>query len=99
MAEIVSQGQGFTSQRRRWIEVIAAVLVGAAVAIAIAWAAFAASTPTVVTQTGAPAEYLQEPGLLDQRSGERGVVNVTIPGNTLLDPALQEHRRGEREGN
>lgn len=99
MAEIVSQGQGFTSQRRRWIEVIAVVLVGAAVAIAIAWAAFAASTPTVVNQTRTPVEYLQEPGLLDQRGGERGGVDVTIPGNDLLDPALQEHRRGEREGN
>jgi hypothetical protein len=99
MAEIVSQGHGFAGQRRRWIEVIAVVLVGAAVAIAIAWAAFAASTPTVVTQTGAPVDYLQEPGLLDQRGGERGGVDAAIPGNTLLDPGLQDHRRGEREGN
>jgi flagellar biosynthesis/type III secretory pathway M-ring protein FliF/YscJ len=98
MAEITSQGQAITGLRRRSIEVAAVMLVGAAIAIAIAWAAFAASTSTAVTQTLTSVEYLQDPGLIDQRSGERGVVDATVPGGTLLDPAMQEHRRGEREG-
>ena len=95
MAEIVSQGQGLATSRRRWIEVLAIVVVGAAITIAIAWAAFAASVPSAGTTSP---EYLQEPGLLDHRSGERGGVDVSVPGGTLFDPAMQEHRRGEREG-
>jgi hypothetical protein len=98
MAEIVSQGQGFAASRRRWIEVLAVVVVGAAITIAIAWAAFAASAPSAGTSTRTSLEYLQEPGLFDHRSGERGGVDVSVPGATLLDPAMQEHRRGEREG-
>jgi hypothetical protein len=98
MAEIVSQGQAVTNQRHRLIEFLVVALAAAAVVIAIAWAAFAASTPQVATPTRTSIEYLQEPGMLDQRQGELGVNSVAVPGGTLLDPAMQEHRRGEREG-
>jgi hypothetical protein len=98
MAEIVSQGQGFFASHRRWVD-LAVALVGAAVVIAIAWAAFAATTPQPGTPTRTSTEYLQEPGLLEQRASERGVITVSESDGTLLDPAMQEHRRGEREYN
>ena len=99
MAKIVSQGQGFAAQRRRLIEFLIVAFAAAAVVIAIGWVVLTASAPSAASQTRTSVEYLQEPGLLDQRSGERGGVDAAMPGGTLLDPAMQEHRRGEREGN
>ena len=98
MAEIVSKGQAFTGQRPRLIEVVMAAVAGATIVVAIAWAVFVSSAPAAVTPAQTT-QYLQEPGLLDQRSGERGGGIDAIPGGTVLTPALQEHRRGEREGN
>lgn len=98
MAEIVSQGHVLTNKRRRGIEFLVVTLAAAIVVVAIAWAPFAASTAPVVTPSRTTVEYLREPGMLQQRQGERGVISVTDQGRTLLDPALQEHRRGEREG-
>jgi hypothetical protein len=46
----------------------------------------------------APTDYLQEPGLLDQRRGERGVFDTSGGSLNLSDPAFTEHRRGERSG-
>jgi hypothetical protein len=96
MAEIVTQRQPTIGQRRRWIEVFVVAFIGALVAIAIAWAAMTAAAPKVAQQ-GTTGGYLQEPGLLLQRSSERGV-DSTPGGGAQFGPALQEHRSGERQG-
>jgi hypothetical protein len=96
MAEIVSQGQQVIGQRRRWIEVFVVAFIGALVAIAIAWAAMSAGAPKVAPQ-GTTGGYLREPGLLLQRSSERGV-DSTFGGGSQFGPALQQHRSGERQG-
>ena len=102
---IISQSQQETAaqgQRPGLVAIFLVALAGAAVAITIAWAMFS-TAPTVAGPTRTTTQMLQEPGLLDQRRGERGgagvVVDVPPAGNTLLDPALVEHRRGERGGN
>lgn len=94
MAEMVSKEQAFTGQRHRVLEVVMVAIAGAAIVLAIGWAVFVASTPSVAAPSRTTTQYLQEPGLVDQRGGERGATQVT----TGLTPGFQEHRRGEREG-
>ena len=95
MAQVVSKGQRFAGQRSPWLRILAAAFIAAAIVIAVAWVAFSASTPKVAAPAKTSVEYLQEPGLLDQRAGERGAVTAQ-PGATLLDPSMQELRRDER---
>jgi hypothetical protein len=97
MAEIVSKGQSLGGQRLRVLEMVIVAIAGAAIVLAIGWAVFVSSTPSAVAPAGSMTQYLQEPGLLDQRRGERSV-DVSPAGGTLLDPAFSEHRRGERSG-
>jgi hypothetical protein len=96
MAEIVSKGQASTG---RLIEIVMVGIAGVAFVLVVAWVAFVASAPSTGTLTRTTQQYLAEPGLVDQRRGERGVDAATAPGQTLISPAMQEHRRGEREGN
>jgi hypothetical protein len=70
MAQIVSQRQGFAGKGTKLMGIIAVAFIAIAVALAV-WAAFAASAPKVAPSTKA-VPYLQDPGLLDQRAGERG---------------------------
>ena len=93
MAEIVSQGQGAFGRRHRLIEAFLVIVAAGVVVIAIAWAA-AGSGARVVPLEPTQTQYLQAPGLLEQRAGERS-------GGTrlALDPGLQEQRSGERAGN
>ena len=102
---IISQSQQGTAahgQRPGLVAIFFVALAGAAVAIAIAWAVFSTS-PTVAGPSRTTIQMLHEPGLLEQRRGERGgavvVVDAPPAETTLLDPALIEHRRGERAGN
>jgi hypothetical protein len=95
MAQVVNKGQGFAGQRSPWLGILAAAFIVAAVVIAVAWVAFSASTPKVAAPAKTSVQYLQEPGLLDQRSGERGAVRAQ-PGGTLLAPGMQELRKDER---
>jgi hypothetical protein len=76
------------------IEMFVVALAGAALAITLAWAAFGATSPKVVTLSRTTDQTLQEPGLVDQRAGERG--GVVAP--QILEPGLVDQRAGERRG-
>ena len=94
---MAAQGQSITStqpQHRRMIEIVVVALVGAALAITLAWAAFGATSPKVVTLSRTTDQTLMEPGLVDQRAGERG--GIVAP--QILEPGLVEQRAGERGG-
>jgi hypothetical protein len=94
---MAAQGQTITGtqpQHRRMIEISLVAFAGAALAITLAWAAFGATSPKVVTMSRTTDQTLQEPGLLDQRAGERG--GVVAP--QILEPGLVDQRAGERGG-
>jgi hypothetical protein len=79
---MATQGQTITStqpQHRRTIEIFVVAFAGAALAITLAWAAFGATTPKVVTPSRTTEQILLEPGLVDQRADERGVVVAPAP--------------------
>jgi hypothetical protein len=87
-------------------------VAGVGIVMAIAWAMFsAASAPSVTAPDKTTIQVLQEPGLLDQRQGERSTVTSSAPGNpyvnihgparkpsvpSIVTDGLVEHRRGER---
>jgi hypothetical protein len=92
---MISQGQVAASQRKLFEGFVAGVAV-AAIAIALAWGAFAAlNAPKSVAPSATSIQTLQEPGLLDQRAGERG---GTVPASksAVMTDSLVEQRRGER---
>jgi hypothetical protein len=94
---MISQGQISASQRKLFEAFVAGVAV-AALAIALAWGALAVvNTSTSVAPSATSIQYLQEPGLLVQRAGERGGA-VAIPSTktTASGDSLLEQRRGER---
>ena len=96
---MISQGQMAASQRKVLEAFVAGVAV-AALAIALAWGAFTLlSASNSVVASPATVTSLQEPGLLEQRAGERGGA-VTIPSTktTIATDSLVEQRRGERGG-
>jgi hypothetical protein len=76
------------------IEISLVAFAGAALAITLAWAAFGATSPKVVTMSRTTDQTLLEPGLIDQRAGERG--GVVAP--QILEPGLVDQRAGERGG-
>jgi hypothetical protein len=93
---MISQGQVAANQRKLFGGFVVAVAV-AVTAIALAWGAFAGlSTPNSVAPSRSTIQVLQEPGLLDQRAGERGgPVVIPSAGSTILTDGMVEHRRGE----
>ena len=96
---MITQNQVAASQRKLFEGFVAGVAV-AAIAIALAWGAFAAlNAPKSVAPSATTMQTLQEPGLLDQRAGERGGA-FTIPATrgTIMTDSLVEQRRGERGG-
>ena len=92
---MISQGQVAASQRKLFEGFVAGVAV-AAIAIALAWGAFAAlNAPKSVAPSATSIQTLQEPGLLDQRAGERGGT-VAASKSAVMTDSLVEQRRGER---
>jgi hypothetical protein len=109
--DMASQGQAVGRQSYRWFEPLVVALAVAAIMITLVWGAITAlSAPSTVAPERTTIQMLQEPGLLDQRSGERGGPQVTTGGilytgiptvpSLITDPTdgLVEHRRGERGG-
>ena len=89
---MAAQGQTITStqpQHRRMIEIFVVAFAGAALAITLAWAALGATSPKVVTLSRTTDQTLMEPGLVDQRAGERG--GVVAP--QILEPGLVDQRQ------
>ena len=80
--DMAAQGQTITStqaQHRRMIEIFVVAFAGAALAITVAWAALGATSAKVVTLSRTTDQTLLEPGLVDQRAGERGGVVAPAP--------------------
>ena len=94
---MLSQGQVAGNQRKLFEGFLAGLAV-AAIAIALAWGAFAVlNAPKSVAPGATTIQTMQEPGLLDQRAGERGgaVAAPAIKSSVMTD-SLVEQRRGER---
>ena len=91
---MISQGQVAPNQRKLFEGFLAGIAV-AAIAIALVWGAFAVlNAPKSVAPSGTTIQTLQEPGLLDQRAGERGGT-VAIDKTFANDNGRSEHlRRG-----
>jgi hypothetical protein len=92
---MASQGQAVARQQNRWLELFVIALAIAAIMITLAWGAFTAlSAPTTVAPSKTTTQILQEPGLLEQRAGERGGAVVrtapealpkSAPGNPYVN--------------
>ena len=101
---MATQGQTITStqpQYRRMIEIFVVAFAGAALAITLAWAAFGATSPKVVTLSRTTNQTLMEPGLVDQRAGERGGVVAPAPSTQLprwMDFETSVRSTGPRAG-
>jgi hypothetical protein len=108
---MASQGQAVARQSNRWFEPFVVALAIAAIVITLAWGAITAlSAPSTVAPERTTIQMLQDPGLLQQREGERGGPQVNTEGllytgiptvpNLVTGPTdgLVEHRRGERGG-
>jgi hypothetical protein len=94
---MISQGQIGASQRKLFEAFVAGVAV-AALAIVLAWGAFAVvNTSKSLTPSATTIEYFQEPGVVEQRAGERGGA-VAIPSTTksISGDSLLEQGRRER---
>ena len=70
---MASQGQAVARQQNRWPERFVIGSAIAAIMIMLGWGAFTAlSAPSTVAPSKTTTQILQEPGLLEQRAGERG---------------------------
>ena len=80
---MASQGQAVARQQNRWPERFVIGSAIAAIMIMLGWGAFTAlSAPSTVAPSKATPQIVQEPGLLEQRAGERGgavVQPATLP--------------------
>lgn len=77
---MASQGQAVARQQDRWLQGFVLALATAAIMITLGWGAFTArSTPTTVAPSKTTSQIVQDPGLLEQRAGERGG-EVAQPG-------------------
>jgi hypothetical protein len=90
---MASQGQAVARQQNRWFERFVIALAIAAIMITLGWGAFTAlSAPSTVAPSKTTTQILQEPGLLEQRSGERGgasggyVVRTAPRGGAVAQP-------------
>jgi hypothetical protein len=76
---MASQGQAVARQQNRWLEGFVIALATAGIMITLGWGAFTAlSAPSTVAPSKTTTQILQEPGLVEQRAGERGAA-VTQP--------------------
>ena len=95
---MISQGQVAKDQRKLFEGFLAGVAV-AAIAVALAWGAFAVlNAPKSVAPRATTIETMQEPGLLQQRAGERGGAVAAPATKSIVTDSLVEHGRGERGG-
>jgi hypothetical protein len=95
---MASQGQVVAGQHNRWLEPFVIALAIATIMITLAWGALTAlSAPSTVAPSATSTQVFQEPGLLEQRRGERGG-SVVVPSteSTIMTDGLVEQRRGER---
>ena len=70
---MASQGQAVARQQNWWLERFVIALATAAIMVTLGWGAFTAlSAPSTVAPSRTTTQILQEPGLLEQRAGERG---------------------------
>jgi hypothetical protein len=70
---MASQGQAVARQQDRWLQGFVLALATAAIMITLGWGAFTVlSAPSTVAPSKATPQIVQEPGLLEQRAGERG---------------------------
>jgi hypothetical protein len=93
---MISQGQVAKDQRKLFEGFLAGVAV-AAIAIAVAWGAFAVlNAPKSVASSATTIQTMQEPGLLQQRAGERGGAVAAPATKSVITDSLVEQRRGER---
>ena len=70
---MASQGQAVARQQNRWPERFVIGSAIAAIMIMLGWGAFTAlSAPSTVAPSKTTTQIVQEPGLLEQRAGERG---------------------------
>ena len=70
---MASQGQAVARQQDRWLQGFVLALATAAIMITLGWGAFTTlSTPTTVAPSKTTSQIVQDPGLLEQRAGERG---------------------------
>ena len=80
---MASQGQAVARQQDRWLQGFVLALATAAIMITLGWGAFTVlSAPSTVAPSKATPQIVQEPGLLEQRAGERGgavVQPATLP--------------------
>jgi hypothetical protein len=73
MTDMATQGQAVARQQNRWLERFVIALAISAIMITLGWGAFTAlSAPSTVAPSKTTTQILQEPGLLEQRAGERG---------------------------
>ena len=95
---MISQGQVAPNQRKLFEGFLAGIAV-AAIAIALAWGAFAVlNAPKSVAPSATTIQTLQDPGLLDQRAGERGGAVAAPATKSVMTDSLVEQRQGERGG-
>jgi len=73
MTDMASQGQAVARQQDRWLQGFVLALATAAIMITLGWGAFTVlSAPSTVAPSKATPQIVQDPGLLEQRAGERG---------------------------
>jgi hypothetical protein len=91
--DMASQGQAVAGQQNRWLEPFVVAVAIAAIAITLAWGALSAlSAPSTVAPSRTTTQILSEPGLLDQRAGERGgVAPVALPKSAPGNPYVNIH--------
>ena len=90
---MASQGQAVAGQQNRWLELFVVAVAIAAIGITLAWGAMTAlSAPSTVVPSRTTTQLLSEPGLLDQRAGERGgVAPVALPKSAPGNPYVNIH--------
>lgn len=84
---MASQGQAVARQQNRWPERFVIGSAIAAIMITLGWGAFTAlSAPSTVAPSKTTTQIVQEPGLLEQRAGERGGAVAQPVGLPKLHP-------------
>ena len=87
MTDMASQGQAVARQQNRWPERFVIASAIAAIMITLGWGAFTAlSVPSTVAPSKTTTQIVQEPGLLEQRGGERGGAVAQPVGLPKLHP-------------
>jgi hypothetical protein len=92
MTDMASQGQAVARQQNRWLERFVVAVAIAAIMITLGWGAFTAlSAPSTVAPSTTTTQIVQEPGLREQRSGERGGAVAQPVGLPKLHPYVSIH--------